>query len=431
MSDTSALEVQSPEDRARWLLGALADREHFPDELVAPGFVDPERALGDLNWLSSQLPGPTLESLEALGADSVGLLVRDGRDRRWDLSLGVEPAAPHRLAEISLERRLPDGVEIREARPEDNEGILEVCRATAIDLGDRRVVIDPSPDYFAYSRLMAGCANWVATDRGRPVAIYAVALYPVRCGGVVMRMAQALHTRVHPDYASVGLFNVMNRRFLAANRFGEAFDNGCAYIAADNERTNRLNGAQAGWSTQPFRVTIPCGDVPVPASVRLAGPTDAARLVEILNATHDAEELYVPYTVDTLAERLSRDPALYGWDCLFISGQAVVSCWAAAQVRRAVSSDGAEQTTTLGLVLDYGFLPGHEADFQAALLGAAEYAASSGCSHLSIFTSEPSPGSELLSRMSDAREVYNLTTPYIPEPEGVAERGVYVDQIYF
>jgi hypothetical protein len=60
------------------------------------------------------------------------------------------------------------------------------------------------------------------------------------------------------------------------------------------------------WSSRPERLVIDCRAQAGPAHGRPATPSDAARVVALVNVAHDREELFVPYTAARLAERLGR-----------------------------------------------------------------------------------------------------------------------------
>ena len=84
-----------------------------------------------------------------------------------------------------------------------------------------------------------------------------------------------------------------------------------------------------------------------------------------------------------------------------------------------------------GIVLDHGCEPGAEAELEALLRVAARRSGSAGMTDLSIFTSTGTRTFGWLPALGAEIEQYELSTPYTPEPSGAADRGLYVDQIYF
>jgi len=78
------------------------------------------------------------------------------------------------------------------------------------------------------------------------------------------------------------------------------------------------------------------------------------------------------------------------------------------------------------IVIDHGFLPGAEHEFEALLRGWCAWANDRGLDRLSIFSSDASPGYGLLHSLASAVEPFFVWTPGIEEPAGAAERGIYV-----
>ena len=432
-----------------WLLDQISGAAPAATDDEAAAAVGGDDPQGFLSWLRGELAGPELQRVESDGDDALVLYILTARGRRFQLRVPVEEEPPHRIGWVALNRVLPDGMEVRHADETDNDAIVEICRNTPLVLGDCSVTIDPGPDYFAYMRLMESRMPLVATDNGRPVAVHSAAMYRATLDGQRVRMAQILHSRVLPGYEGLGLWSVMNRRVQAmAVEIRDQWDDpapddpgasspepiiGCAYMAVDNDSVHRLGGAQGAWACRPYRVTIPCTRaMPDRTDVRRATPDDAVALVEIFNACHDGEELYRPYTPTTLSSRLERAPDLYSWGDVLMTDGAAVGIWHAGMRRITVDNAArTEQVSVRSLVLDYGFVEGAEAELDALLVLAATAAAGRGHTHLSIFTSDASRGSQLLRGLGDGVEEYEFTTPAAPEPPLTRERGIYVDQMYF
>jgi hypothetical protein len=115
---------------------------------------------------------------------------------------------------------------------------------------------------------------------------------------------------------------------------------------------------------------------------------------------------------------------------MLVSRDAVLGVWHSPETR-IWTVDGVTTSSRRALVLDYGFAAGAEADFEGVLRHACARAAALGYDHLSIFSSDASQGAELLTSLGDRIERYDAIVPFASEPEGAAERGIYVDQIYF
>jgi len=186
------------------------------------------------------------------------------------------------------------------------------------------------------------------------------------------------------------------------------------------------------WSIAAFRVQLGCATLAGPAAGHPATPADAPAIVELLNSFHGREEMYVPYTVESLSARMERAPELYSWDKVWMTSSAMVGVWPAGESLRVVSETNGRRTESLrGLVLDYAFMPGAEREFEALIRAWCGWIQQRGMDRLSIFTSPSSPGVETLRSLAREVEPFNMWTPGIAEPPAAGERGLYVDPIYF
>jgi hypothetical protein len=358
---------------------------------------------------------------------------------------------------------LPEGFDIRFARPEDNDELVRISRASAIRLGDVRLVVDPGDDYFAAFRLMEEWTAVVVTHHDKVVGVQCGCSFPGTFGpdAEPARISQVIHTRFDPDYTRMGLCSHLNNRMLAAGRERAAsFERGdaramaseeplrddgdgtppparlvgVAYVHGENDRMRRLYSPSSVWSDQPYRVSIACTGARAMAGgidERPASCDDVASITAILNATHVGQELYAPYTPRTLTRRLERAPDLYSWRDVWMTDRAAVGVWHSPEVRIRTEADQPVLRSRRALVLDHGFLPGAEDEYESLIRGAAGRAGLAGYDHLSVFTSEASSTSKVLRRLADTIERYEVIVPFVQEPRGVAERGVYVDQAYF
>lgn len=104
--------------------------------------------------------------------------------------------------------------------------------------------------------------------------------------------------------------------------------------------------------------------------------------------------------------------------------------WPAPEVRIRTEGDGTTRSRR-ALVLDAGCVPGAEDELLALVRAACARAADAGSDHLSIFTTHTSAVAAVLAPLADRREAYDVIVPFVSEPAGVADRGIYVDQAYF
>lgn len=356
---------------------------------------------------------------------------------------------------------LPAGFDIRFARPDDNGQLVAVSRASAIRLGDARLVVDPGDDYFAAFRLMDEWTAVVLTHHDKVVGVQCGCSFPGTFGpdAEPARISQVIHTRFDPDYTRMGLWSHLNNRMLAAGRERAAsFERGdaraiaseeplshedeegappsrlvgVAYVHTENDRMRRVYSRSSVWSDQPYRATVATARAPAGlVDERRTTSDDAAQIAAILNATHVGQELFAPYTSASITRRLERAPELYSWRDVWMTERAVVGVWHASEVRIRTEADRSVTRSRRALVLDHGFLPGAEEEYESLIRRAAGRAAIAGYDHVSVFTTDPSPTSRVLRRLAATIERYEVVVPFVEEPLGVAERGVYVDQAYF
>jgi hypothetical protein len=154
--------------------------------------------------------------------------------------------------------------------------------------------------------------------------------------------------------------------------------------------------------------------------------------VQILNDFHHREEMFLPYTEASFAARLDRAPDLYSWDSVRLTDGAVVGVWPAGdKIRIVTESAGNTTITRRDLVADYCWVPGAEDELEALVRHWCGRAATRGAHELAIFTSDSSPGFELLRKLAKTTEDFVFWLNGVPEPADARSRGVYTDPFYF
>ena len=411
----------------------LGDKDRFgatlPDVLRAAASDDDVASA----WRGmAQRVGAPFEALAfALVSElSVEATLTGAKDRRWKLKLAVEEAAPHRIAALDWERLYDFELVVREAVPADALTLADLERRCPIVLGDVSFWFDRGERYFDFARLAEDCTVGLAAVDGEPAAMTCGTRFTARIGGADKSVVLVSHLRVLPEHQRKGLWGAANR---VLDKYWPHVDGSSAYIAVDNA------GMQHGfrhtpdkWPQPVWRLRLACARLAGPAAGRPATPADAPAIVAALNRFHAGEEMFVPYTPESLAARLSRAPDLYGWDNLWLDERAVVGVWPAGRGLRIVTERGGVQThSDPGLTLDYAFEPGAEAAFERLLRAWCGWLAPRGIDRLSLFTSPLSPAADLLTGLADEVEPYNMWTPGIAVPEDAPRKGLYVDPIYF
>jgi hypothetical protein len=411
---------------------SLADREHMAPELRRRGGPEPDLEAQAAGWRANaaQLGRPVEAAVERSSDWELEAVVRTDKERRWTFTLTVDPAPPHQITSFQIERKHDFQLGFREATAADAAILADIERRCPIVMGDVSVWFDRGDDYMDATRLMEDCSIGLASVDGVPAAVSCGAEHVVRIGGALKRIITVSHLRVLPEHQRKGLWGEANR---VLRKYRDRTDGSNAYISVDNL------GMQHGFASTPNkwpqtidRVLLDCAALAAPRVGRPATAADAGEIVARLNAFHDAEEMFVPYTVETFTARMDRAPDLYAWDRVWLTDGALVGAWAHGDALRAVTQTAGVQTVSKsGVVLDYAFAPGAEDQLEALLRAWCARLAGEGVDSLIVYTSPASPGGERIRSL--AREVggFFMWTPGVAVPEGAATRGLYVDAVYF
>lgn len=326
------------------------------------------------------------------------------------------------------------GATVRVATASDGALLAEIERSSPLVFADNsQVAIDRGSDYYAASRLMGGATVLIAEAEGTPAGVICGAVHPVVLGGVERQLLYVHHARILPAFQNQGIGRLLSTSLFEHHR-EPGFDSAYWYISRANVRSQAFaRNAPNRWSFGPEWVSLDCAANAGPAQGRPATPADAGQIVNILNACHAGEEMFRPYTVASLTERLERDPAQYSWGDVLVADGAVAGVWQEGRYIAATFTDAEGQTNESpgAAVLDYGFLAGAGGEMRALLKAWCSFLVERGMTGLSVFTSAGSRSRPLFEGMTGEVSEFDFWTPAIPEPEGAGSRGLYVDHIYF
>src|SRR5260370_18864937 len=164
--------------------------------------------------------------------------------------------------------------------------------------------------FFASTRLIDNFRGGRGCEDGNPAGVNVAALHIVRVGGRDYRIHAFAHLRILPEHQKKGLWGAINRLFDEKYPEGSV-DGSTAYPSVDNAAMLRGFPCAPRWSMHQIRAQLPCASLAGPQVGRPATPRDAAQIVEILNATHERDEMYLPYTVESFTARVERSPRDY------------------------------------------------------------------------------------------------------------------------
>jgi hypothetical protein len=383
-----------------------------------------------------------IESIEDTSPTQVAIVLAPESGRRRRITFKVEESPPHRIVDERWERVYDFDLEIRPATEADAAVLSDIERRGVVVLGDTSVATDRGDDYFAAARLIDGVTVFLATIDGDPAAVAWGAQAPVHFDGKDQNATYFFHLRVTPEHQRKGMWGAMDGAVW--NTYGATSDIYIGYWLAENTAwahvaegvIARPDFVRRDWVPTVYRLLLPTASIATTPDdrIRRATPDDAPRIVELINACHEGQHFFRPYTEETLAARLARDPS-YGWSDLLLSDHAVVGVWRAGDTIEVVTDTAGTVTRNRrGHVLDLGFTPGAAGEGElAALLGAAGGDLDRrGIDQLSVFTSRGARTQPVLRAFKGAVEAYCFNTGAAAMiPDEAQTTGISTDHLYF
>jgi hypothetical protein len=283
----------------------------------------------------------------------------------------------------------------REATVADNEAFCELWANAPEEIGEVEITTLRGPNGFAQFRLQENVNLHVIADGNVLAACCGWARRNVLVAGrrVSVRYGQAL--RVHRDYRRKGFgdavrclasavntirpsltqYDIMRSRNFAVVGWWKKYSPG--FFDGVPQREGEVPGVPVTVLQIPARPPGAAG-----AGVRRARAEDLPRCVELVNRTHEGLDLFRPYTVEWLGDRLDEGywgerapgfPPVYDWKDYFVfeSRGRIVACaglWDRGRDQRdrfRSLATGEEATVSHAALMDFGF----EAGAEDAMLG--------------------------------------------------------------
>ncbi|MEO8456802.1 MAG: GNAT family N-acetyltransferase [Chloroflexota bacterium] len=319
-------------------------------------------------------------------------------------------------------------VTVRDATPADNDAIIALELESELVLGDHADAFDRSPDAFACCRIQDDCRMIVVELDGRIVGLLAGVMFAPVLGRKKRSLVYIHRSRVHPGYRHRGIMMALSTELFrwCAQNGGEG---PCYAIAPDN--VTSLEFVERGGGRWPIDVSL------VDIDVRDASPVETQPLaeeywpaaIELINTTHASEDFFEPLTVEELRERLTRDTiyvaqhfrGVFDGDRLVAVGGLVDKGHYSERVRTDRTT-GAETRGRSAALVDWGYLPRHEAAFKRVIASLAAEARARGRTSLTLC--EPRAGA-ITPALPHHRSQIALFTPSIARPASVD--GLFFD----
>ena len=378
---------------------------------------------------------PISEVLDYEEVDGViaRIRVRDDRGRPMIVRVQQHPDHPGRVwtSNMMLD---PPGVTVRLARPEDAEALRSLELATPVQHDAFEVAYD-RPDPFAQDRLRPlRVFRSVAESDGAVVGTHADAWHVLVMDTGSFPVIYRHHTRIHPAYQGSGVWPAINGSHSEWVRRDGTSRGRLTFTAIGNDKMLALksggSGAQreSAWVTPIVRYLFDCAAL----SKRTQWPPGRAADEEhVSNLLHNANArcVFWPRAGRTwLAQRMNRSPD-YRWNDLVVGEHAVIGVWDAGWT--VVRTNEVDTTRRrVATILDWALDPDHPEALEESLRAACTRAMRSGITHLFAFCGPPAPGHTVLNALATEAEHFELNTT-LAEPPDTADRGIYIDPIYF
>ena len=345
-------------------------------------------------------PSPELVARAAEAGWPSGLLERylglrrDADEIERALATGYPPPEVLDQWVAQEEALLQATLSVRVASWSDNDLIGALCANAPERVGDWQVVVERGPNAFAQFRLQEHAHVIVAEDQRVGLGMVSHSARNTLVGGERLSAHIMSGWRVRDGFRGMGLSTML----MHGSGPGTAWFGLLTYwytrldnhdLAWVSRVTDQMADRPEGWEVDldQLSATIthldPAEGVPS-ARARPITEADLGRCVELINRTHEGLDLFRPYTVDYLAERLNDPswgpkpefyPSVYGWGdfaVIEVDGE-IVACgglWNRGRDLRERWTNtltGAEEVVTSTALMDFGFAAGHE-DAMAELI---------------------------------------------------------------
>ena len=295
--------------------------------------------------------------------------------------------------QVSGIERFVSGLHLREATWEDDERLSDLFANSTERLGDWDVTVHRSPNPFAQQRLQGRWFLKLLVEDHLAIASSAYSGRSSIVAGQRLSVGWMGGWRVRNSHRKGGYAALlMNTPGSASNVFGMMsywyvrMENATAVSWID-KRLDNMRGPD-GRETKQLTASVMHIDTSSGArlnvAVRPITVEDLPRCVELINRTHEGLDLFRPYSVEGLADRLDDlfwgpkppfVPEVYGWADMFVleEGGHIVACAGLWDRGRDVRehwhnrATGEDRVDATACVMDFGFASGRP-DAMAELL---------------------------------------------------------------
>lgn len=360
-------------------------------------------------------------SPDSLSIKGNTILLRDRHDHHWSLIFEFDTAGEIKTFDVNVS--LAGGLVLCEVVGADFVAIEALEQAASIPVDDGFCHIDHHGTLVSVIDLLGPGRMHVVEQDGVIVGFGGTAGFKVTVDDQNYDRLYSHHYRIHESVRGRGLIPVLaasNEAYLAHEPLGQ-------FAVVHSGNTRAAENQPYLWEAKGARVVLDCQRIAGDPYGSKATPDDQARICAMINHSHGAQEIFHPYTIDGLTERLSRAQEVYTLKNFKVSEHATLGTWMSGETRRYEFEDRS-WTEERGLILDYGFDKGGLDEFERLLRGTAGEALAQDLTHLTLFSCQQAEAWPLLSRLATRIEPYVVSCS-VAEPTRTAEHGVYIDQI--
>lgn len=400
---------------------------------VSESFCRPSRIVSGVEFMRQADPLTPICARE-ISDHFVEVLLHDTRGRDWLLNVRIETAAPFGIEAAWLYPRLPDGFEIREATVADGPALARLEADTPIVTKEGSTSIDRGVRWWDTVRLRGEHARILVAEReGEIIAFMSNALHDAEFEGEHCVLGSGSHARVSERARGHNLFPTLVAHSSAWQQ--SMMDSSIGIVDPANEAMVHIirGRGKKFWSHGLVRVVLDCREIAEQRGISAVSEPDLeegpAKMAELLNRAHEGKIFYAHADIESVSSRLGLLPEGYGPRDIVMTPNALVGVWKSGH-RYTKTSDEGTRSAVRGTIMDYACIAGAEEEFEALLRTCAARCAKAEIDELTILVHADSGAAHVARRLPHHVESYLLTLD-LDEPESSADRGLYIDPMWF
>jgi len=207
---------------------------------------------------------------------------------------------------------LASDIVIRDARPQDNEALIELDRQCVMG-GTIQLVFDRSPDFFARSRAYESFRMCVAEQEGTLIGVGGVTVKSLRVNGIRHRWAYFYDLRVHPSHRRRGIAGLIANALVDGIR-DAGITSAYSLVIEGNAPSESFVEMRGSLPFKRCALALLSGEAGASRLERI--PDVSSEVASLLEATYRSYHFTPPWDPETLHGTLDRLTPL-GWEGMY------------------------------------------------------------------------------------------------------------------